>query len=184
MVSPSDALNVLFKEFETTNKLSIKSFESNFTEYGHIINIEMYAEGLPHLLSLLTKEEKMDTNYVSETKGNKMNTAGNYSFFVKATDIVSLVEVSKCVSRLNPIAVIDMRPTLPESVILIHKTIYKKAELLDMLDEIESISQFNDIHVIQSNEPKKIIEWARKVKRASWPKEYETSEVRVIVPNI
>jgi hypothetical protein len=190
-----DALNVLFKEFESSNKLLIKHLSSEVTPEGHIINLEMYAEGLPYLLSLLPKEEKMSNQEMHINSEELLQfqvsieerpeiVVGNYSFFVKTTDIVSFVEISKCVSRKNPIAVITLQPELPEDIVLVHKTIFLKAELIDMIDGIESLSQSDDIHVIRSSEPKKIIEWARKVKRASWPKTFKTTEVRVIVPNI
>jgi len=132
------------------------------------------AKPLALLKALLNKEtEKME-----DTMPHR-----NWEFEVPHGDVICMDEVTKYVTRDNPVVILSSNSYI---VVLVHTSIVLKAKLIDYLPW--ELQQTQESHIFGMTTKhmhyKDIIEWARHIKRASWGDAKCAEDVRVIVPKI
>ncbi|RKZ97841.1 MAG: hypothetical protein DRQ46_03785 [Gammaproteobacteria bacterium] len=107
----------------------------------------------------------------------------NWDFKVPHIDAVCPKEVTKHVSRVNPVAIMCYTNSM---VAFVHASIMHKAQVLE--DQPWEFNRTSDpsIYAITSNRVSyhDIINWARHIKGAPWGDHKRPDEVRVIIPKI
>jgi len=115
------------------------------------------------------------------------DTIRNWEFIIPHTDMINFEEITKYISRENPIGVIQFSDK--SSILFIHKSLITKTHILGLQSPFSLIDsrEFADesIIAIEVDEPLSvIIKWAKGVKSAEWEEKATFEKVRIIIPKI
>jgi len=175
------ALDILLADIANKNDSRVTNYRlvvNSAAAYGNTaISLELRIDGLMSLITLGC--EKMCS------KNDKI--VRNYEFVVKTFEMVDIIEISKYITRDNPLSIIFYKD-LDFNITIIHRNIIEKAKAVALYDYFVDKSEkvYRDIFFYKT--PKKdnefIIKTVKMIKRAEWPKNYRSCKVRVIFPKI
>ena len=139
----------------------------------------------PDNLSALKSWNKNWSKYsdvLSKIKGEVMRNK-TYKFIISNDGMLDLIKISQELSSMRSVAVVYTSSSMP-NFILVHPSLMRKAELLDIPHKFMSDILYNNFCafiVFNTKEIDAVLKWVRKVHKTSWGSrrsEEHTSELQ------